>query len=126
MFDLDGFKHINDQYGHHVGDAVLRCVTAMVQENIRVLDVFARLGGDEFALLLPRVGTLQAATVINRLHGILLATFAEHGWQLGVSIGVVSSFGSTNDIDELLQTADKHMYAVKHAGKNQIAYACQP
>ena len=69
--DLDGFKNINDRFGHDSGDLVLREVASTLRENLRVTDWVARLGGDEFALLLPGLADDSAATFLQKMQALL-------------------------------------------------------
>jgi diguanylate cyclase (GGDEF)-like protein/PAS domain S-box-containing protein len=115
--DLDGFKPINDTYGHHAGDAVLVSVAQRLRAALPPGAVAARLGGDEFAALLPEAGTVLADLVADRF----LAALAEpvevdgHRLVIGASIGVVAGTGV--DPEDLLRRADEAMYRDKHASR---------
>jgi diguanylate cyclase (GGDEF)-like protein len=115
FIDLDGFKPVNDTYGHAAGDHVLKRVAQALADNVRATDRVARLGGDEFAVLLPRTrrddGLVKAEAldrVINGLtvewHGRLIAVRASLGFQ---------TFGPGDDGLDLLGRADAAMYAAK-------------
>lgn len=120
LCDLDGFKDVNDVYGHAVGDEVLREVAARFASRLRPADTLARLGGDEFAVVCPDVGNHEelaaiAARLLASLERPITSSRAEH--QLGVSIGmVVGAAGSS--VDGLLAHADSAMYEAKRSGKN--------
>lgn len=122
--DVDAFKRINDRYGHHVGDAVLRKLADGCHSALRSLDVFGRLGGEEFAILLPETGLAAAAEVAERLRLLLAdAQVPIEGGQVvrfTVSIGVASMSSPEDSIDTLLNTADRALYAAKHAGRNRV------
>lgn len=115
MIDLDGFKGINDTHGHAAGDAVLQMVGGLLGSDVRASDTVGRLGGDEFAVLMPDLGpgdgTSRAQTLSNRLNGQTLvwnsATLTVHA-----SVGWVA-FNATDRPDEVLDRADRMMYAQK-------------
>ncbi|MGW4947566.1 diguanylate cyclase domain-containing protein [Actinoplanes sp. NPDC004185] len=115
--DLDGFKPINDTYGHHAGDAVLVRVAECLRAALPATAVAARLGGDEFAVLLPGAGTATADLVAERFR-IALAEPVEvdgHRLTIGASVGVVAGTGV--DPEALLRRADEAMYRTKHASR---------
>ncbi|OIV37091.1 sensor domain-containing diguanylate cyclase [Mangrovactinospora gilvigrisea] len=115
--DLDGFKPINDRYGHHAGDAVLVEVARRLQQAVRVGDTVARLGGDEFVVLADHVVEEEAADLAARLEQAVTAPILLEG-ATGVSVRVGVSFGigwaaAGMTADQLLQTADQRMYRQK-------------
>ncbi|WP_344651204.1 GGDEF domain-containing protein [Cryptosporangium japonicum] len=112
--DLDGFKPINDRYGHHVGDAVLIAVAERIRRCVRPTDTAARLGGDEFAVLMPGATPESAGQLVARLERVLSEPIGigELRLSIGASIGV--TVGSAEDPETLLRAADAAMYAVKH------------
>ena len=122
FLDLDGFKEINDQYSHSVGDMVLVAVSQLLQGALRSEDTLARMGGDEFVLLLSEVNsTEEFAMVLDR---VLLAVqqpleVAGHSLRLTASIGVSLYPDDNADPDTLLRHADQAMYLAKQAGKNR-------
>jgi diguanylate cyclase (GGDEF)-like protein len=120
--DLDNFKIVNDRFGHHTGDALLRSVVKTMQNNVRATDIVARLGGDEFAILLPETGRQAAEIVIQKIQNILLDTMQEHDWPVTFSIGVVTFATPPPTVDAMIRTADGVMYAVKNGGKNMIKH----
>ncbi|ELO0914160.1 GGDEF domain-containing protein, partial [Pseudomonas aeruginosa] len=121
--DLDGFKKINDAYGHDAGDTVLCQTAKRLAEAVRGNDVVARLGGDEFAVLLNSVeGTAGATLVMQRcLEQIRESIEIAPGKyvQIDASIGIVVGSGDSAPQD-LLRRADEMMYAVKKGGKGRI------
>lgn len=115
--DLDGFKAINDHWGHDAGDAVLRAVAARFRNSLREADTVARVGGDEFAILLERVSeAADVVAVVRMLRAALAPPFEipPHGdARVGVSIGVACYPDDGIDRDQLLSAADAAMYAAK-------------
>jgi diguanylate cyclase (GGDEF)-like protein len=120
--DLDDFKEINDQFGHSIGDAVIRTVSRVISANIRTVDVLARLGGDEFVVLLPETGP-EAETLMERLHSVLLTELEKGSWDTGVSMGAITFLSQPRSVDELVYLADELMYKVKKGSKNAIAFS---
>lgn len=128
LIDLDLFKGINDQYGHHAGDETLKTFSALTRRIIRQSDVAARWGGEEFLLLLPDTSLLQALALAERLRSEVENTdFMFHGQRLPVSISAgVCSIAKAGSVDELLKQADIHLYSAKEAGRNRIAPRVRP
>lgn len=123
MIDLDGFKAVNDTYGHKAGDDVLVAVAHVLREAIGPADCAARLGGDEFAALLSVEGSLAFDTCAQIIARIGLAAAAVvPGARVGASIGLVTLFGG-GAASALLEAADRAMYAAKHSGKGRTVSA---
>ena len=118
--DLDGFKGINDQSGHAVGDQVLREVAAAIAKLLRGTDFAGRLGGDEFGVLLVETTADGPEVFFGRLHDALNAVAARHAWPLGISIGVGVFHPPPITPDDAIRFADALMYQVKHSGKNRV------
>jgi diguanylate cyclase (GGDEF)-like protein len=124
ILDLDRFKNVNDTYGHHAGDLVLRSFSLVALEQKRAQDTFGRLGGEEFGLLLPETNLEQAKVVAERI---------QKTWQNSpvnldgvpihstVSIGVAEAGIEDTTLDDLLRRGDQMMYKAKERGKNQVA-----
>ncbi|MBF0250397.1 MAG: GGDEF domain-containing protein [Alphaproteobacteria bacterium] len=115
MIDLDGFKPINDTYGHAAGDAILMQVARILKDNIRPQDLVARLGGDEFAVLLTRTDWENGLARAEVLKHILNTTYVD--WS-GKHIAVRASlgfqpFGPSDARDPLMHAADRAMYEAK-------------
>lgn len=122
FLDLDGFKPINDQLGHLVGDQLLIGVTAHLKTVLRAGDTLSRLAGDEFVLLLSEVSSLEECTLIlDRVLEAVRRPVNANGHLLGVtaSIGVSLYPDDKADPDTLLRHADQAMYLAKQAGKNR-------
>jgi len=115
FIDLNGFKAINDNYGHHVGDEILKHVAKQLNKTLRQTDTLARLGGDEFAVLLPETSPVQAQRVIKTINESIQQPLIYNGNSLSVtaSIGSASCPQDATSADELVNLADKHMYEVK-------------
>jgi len=124
MIDIDNFKHINDTFGHAVGDKVLASVAARMQEVLRRSDILGRYGGDEFVVLLPETGSEGARRMTERLRAAVSTMRAGSGdpdLPVSLSVGVSSSFGlSSVTLDELLQRADKALYTSKQSGRDRV------
>jgi diguanylate cyclase (GGDEF)-like protein len=124
VLDADRFKDINDTYGHHTGDLVLRNLSLVVLEQKRAQDTFGRLGGEEFALLLPETNLLQARTVAERIQKTWAETPSTVEGKLirsTVSIGVTEVRPQDQSFEDILRRADAMMYRAKEAGRNQVA-----
>ena len=118
LFDLDGFKQLNDTLGHLEGDKVLREVGRILFENIRKeVDSAFRYGGDEFTVLLPGPGKDQAVAFAERIR----LQIAELGHGISASMGVCP-FDRANRALQLVEKADEAMYFAKRSGRNRIAY----
>lgn len=125
VLDLDGFKRVNDGYGHPAGDVVLRHVAALCKRQLRDSDQLARLVGGEFALLLPRTGAVEAALVAERMRAAIETTPVKTERAM---ISMTASFGVTtiraDDSNAiLLQRASEAMRAAKAAGRNRVMQA---
>lgn len=129
MLDIDYFKQINDSHGHKVGDDVLKKLVETCQKTLREVDIIGRIGGEEFAVLLPETPREQAAEVAERLRAELQESrvLLPQGLPIHftVSIGVASMTSSEENVDMLLNAADKALYAAKAAGRNRVIVATQ-
>ncbi len=123
--DLDGFKGVNDAFGHEVGDRVLEVTARTVASRLRASDLFGRLGGDEFAILLPETDDSGARKVFEGLHESLVEMASRNCWGVGFSIGVVVFDSPPVSAETALLAADQLMYQVKRTGKNTVAFQAQ-
>lgn len=122
--DLDGFKEINDRFGHRVGDDVLRIVAKRLSGSLRERDLIARLGGDEFAVLLEFVSTHKDAEHIAEMVAALLEdpiTIDGTVVPLGISVGHAVFPLDGHTIDELLHEADLRMYEIKASRRSSAS-----
>ena len=124
MVDLDHFKKINDTYGHHVGNKVLRWTAAQWTGRIRKIDLACRYGGEEFTFILPGTQTLQAVVVAERLRKTLEESPLEvdgETIQLTASFGVdMHSSGQDLSVQAFLQRADECLLQAKSEGRNCV------
>ncbi|WP_281273025.1 EAL domain-containing protein [Salinisphaera orenii] len=121
--DLDNFKVVNDTYGHHAGDELLRQLTSRMLETIRQQDLLGRLGGDEFALLLDHCSIEDAERIANGLiEAIDAQEFLWHGYRLrvGACIGAVAIDATTGQTASVLQSADAACFAAKDVGPGTL------
>jgi len=117
MIDLDGFKHVNDRYGHAAGDAVLGMVAGVLQGYVRRSDTVARLGGDEFAVIMPETSPEQGsqrADELNRLLNNLTVPFDGRVIPVRASVGLELFKPGAREID-IVSRADHKMYRSKQA-----------
>ena len=120
MLDLDGFKAVNDAFGHAAGDEVLKVVAARFSAGMRATDTAARIGGDEFAWILPRVASRRAVNrMIHKRLGVARDPIIVDGEKvdLGVSAGVAMYPDDAHDADSLIRHADAAMYSAKRNGR---------
>ncbi len=120
LIDLDDFKYINDQYGHHVGDEILKTLANRMMQN-NVADYISRFGGDEFVLLLNNIESIEA--LINRLYEINYLierkiSIASDDYHMEASLGIALAPEHGNDCHELIRKADLAMYHVKNFNNN--------
>ncbi|MCZ6636802.1 MAG: PleD family two-component system response regulator [Alphaproteobacteria bacterium] len=124
MLDIDHFKKVNDNFGHAVGDEILKEFANRVVRSVREFDTAARSGGEEFVVVMPECGTYVAANVAERLRALV----ADHPFRTAdgkeidvtVSIGIAWRLGDKDTPDELLTRSDKALYAAKRGGRNRV------
>jgi diguanylate cyclase (GGDEF)-like protein/PAS domain S-box-containing protein len=125
FIDLDGFKNVNDTYGHKAGDDVLKETARRILTSIRTADTACRIGGDEFLVILSRIENREkAGAVSRRIIEMVSRPYGACGDRqiLGASIGISIIPDDGVNIDELVSKADTAMYEVKNGGKNGFAY----
>lgn len=127
MVDIDQFKYLNDEFGHILGDEVLRQVSSIFHQQLRKIDVVCRYGGEEFAILLSQTNPQHAVNVAEKLRSLV------ERWQFpGVPRSVTISAGAASypehgtTRDDLVKAADAGLYMAKQAGRNQVLLAPEP
>ena len=118
--DCDNFKSVNDRFGHHVGDELLRVISKTMVRKLRSSDLPGRLGGDEFAVMLPETNAEACRMVVEMLQQRLLHEMKEHNWPVTFSIGIATFLLMPSSIEEMIRQADKLMYSVKNSSKGAI------
>ena len=127
MIDLDGYKQLNDGYGHQVGDQLLVMAGKVILANMRRMDIAARYGGDEFVLLLPRASADEAVGVADRIReefrrSTTTVLNRDTGANMSAGIGSLRENRPTH-ADQLVALADAALYRAKDAGRNRISRA---
>jgi diguanylate cyclase (GGDEF)-like protein len=127
MLDLDGFKGINDTFGHLIGDSVLKQVATVLRRTLRASDFLARYGGDEFCIILPETGLERALMVSEKLRLSLASTHLhlpqETQRYLSGCMGIAIYPQDRQTAEEILICADQRMYCAKRSGSGSIIYA---
>ena len=124
ILDLDHFKSVNDNYGHDVGDLVLKEVALRMRAICREHDVVARLGGEEFAVITPFANREQLLGVAERYREMVEKLQIKSGKVIirpTISIGVATNEGMVDNVDDLFKAADKKLYQAKNEGRNRVA-----
>jgi len=129
VVDIDHFKQVNDDHGHAAGDAVIRRVGELIAQTLRETDKVARFGGEEFVVLLREVSEHDAHELAERIRLVIAESsmpFDGKDLAVTVSIGCAAITGHDRDIEELIERADRALYAAKSAGRNCIRLAPSP
>ncbi len=125
IMDIDHFKHVNDTFGHGIGDQVIKLVAATIQRNIRTeLDIPGRYGGEEFTILMPEADSERAVMVAERIRQAIENTDVSHlvtGRNITVSIGVATFPQHGTKPKELMEAADIALYRSKGGGRNRVS-----
>jgi diguanylate cyclase (GGDEF)-like protein/PAS domain S-box-containing protein len=119
LFDIDRFKVINDTHGHVIGDYVLKTLTQVVTENLRVIDAFARWGGEEFIILAPGTNIDKALVLAERIRNAIERYKFEDVGKVTISSGV-TEFTMNDTKDSFIKRADDTMYEAKKQGRNRV------
>lgn len=119
MMDIDHFKHVNDNFGHEVGDHALRRIGAILQGTVRAPDFVCRYGGEEFLALLPDTGAEGAWTAAERIRQAIDGSYEKVAGRLTVSIGIAIASSSQASEDDAVRTADDCLYEAKRLGRNR-------
>lgn len=127
IIDIDHFKRLNDEFGHLLGDEVLRQVSSIFHQNVRKIDVVCRYGGEEFAILLSQTDPNFAVEIAEKLRKTV------ESWQfpgvprpVTISAGVATFPGHGSTRDEVVKAADAGLYAAKQAGRNRVVLSATP
>ena len=125
MIDIDHFKQVNDTFGHHIGDQLLRDVTSILMKDMREVDTVARYGGEEFVIILPETTETGALYVAQRLRRAVeqarfFAGSPNAVQRLTISIGVAVYDTDAQFKRDLIEFADAALYAAKHEGRNRV------
>jgi diguanylate cyclase (GGDEF)-like protein len=124
LLDLDGFKAVNDEFGHKAGDDTLRDVAQILMKHSRGINVVSRYGGDEFAVLLVETSKAGARLYADRIREVVAKYPFDHGKVVTSSFGVASlPDDEAGTAEQLFRAADEALYSAKKAGKNQVAVA---
>ncbi|WDR04923.1 GGDEF domain-containing protein [Devosia rhodophyticola] len=125
LLDADGFKSINDRFGHNQGDEALRLFAQTIRASVRGSDLVGRVGGEEFCIYLDNANPATVDRIAERIRGAIAGlSFRPNGqpYQLSVSIGG-ACFMQTGDFDNLYRLADQRLYAAKNRGRDCVAIA---
>lgn len=128
MLDIDHFKRLNDDFGHHVGDKVLQHFAEIIRCNLRAEDLFARIGGEEFVLLLWNTEPFEAQDIAERIRKRVEKTPMHQSdgsdLYITVSVGIThQNEPQSQDLQHLINIADQALYQAKHRGRNQVVLA---
>jgi diguanylate cyclase (GGDEF)-like protein len=122
MVDIDHFKLINDQFGHSMGDKVLKKVSSLLFESTRKEDLIGRYGGEEFLIILPHIGQNNAVTVAEKIRTTIEGTIWEKS-DIKVTIsGGVYEFHKNDSSEKMIDKADQYLYKAKNSGRNKIIF----
>lgn len=124
MIDIDHFKHVNDLYGHDIGDLVLSNLSNIVQQHIRAQDVLARWGGEEFVLVCRDTDSDSAQALADKLRELIANQILHNNIRITASFGV-ATLKSHEHLEQLFKAADTALYAAKTAGRNKVVVARQ-
>ena len=122
MLDVDNFKRINDEYGHDVGDMILKQLAEVIRRSIRSSDIAARFGGEEFIVALPKTDERGALMVAERIRQEFKRSKVKvDGKEVGTTVSIgVASFEEGYDLDRLIKEADEALYEAKRTGKDKV------
>lgn len=121
--DLDHLKQINDTYGHNYGDIAIKAIAQVLKNNARSIDIAARMGGEEFNLLLPGVDSAGGCIAAERIRKAIAAVELDKIGHITASLGVATYLEHSEDIEDLLELADRAMYESKRNGRNRVTIA---
>jgi len=123
ILDIDHFKQVNDSYGHHIGDLVIKSVAENMKQHTRTIDHIGRIGGEEFAILMPNTHLDDAYQIADRLRDFISRyemCFDHQTLHITVSIGITDLRDKFETIESILQRADAALYNAKREGRNRV------
>jgi len=128
LIDLDHFKSVNDTYGHPIGDQVLKTMSNMLKQRLRMTDIIGRYGGEEFAVALPDVSPSNAMVVLDKVREAFAQIQQIHsGGEFTVTLSCgVAMFPDFDDVPSLTEAADQALYEAKSKGRNRVVLAAPP
>ena len=125
MLDIDKFKYINDNHGHQIGDMVIKEVSQIIKQNIRVTDLVARYGGDEFIIMLVDIPNAKVLTIAQRIRSSIeekkFTTPEGKTFNTNISIGIAESYNDST-LETLIKKADQALYKSKNLGRNTVSF----
>lgn len=124
MLDIDHFKHVNDSYGHPIGDAVLKEFVAICNRLLRAHDILGRLGGEEFAIALPHTDAEGARCVAEKIRQAVAETsFSTPSANIVITVSIgLTTLSGQDDQQALMTRADRALYTAKHSGRNRVCF----
>ena len=123
MVDLDHFKSFNDNYGHLVGDAILKEAAKIIQATIRQIDFLGRYGGEELSVILTETDKGQASLAAERIRQAVASKpflVYDEGLKVTISIGISTFPEDAEKVSDLIDKADKALYLAKQSGRNKV------
>lgn len=122
IIDIDHFKSFNDNYGHQMGDVVLKEFASTVKSLIREIDIFGRTGGEEFAIILPRTRIESAVSTAERMRAAVEKMIIPgSNEKISISLGVAEADQEADTLDSLMERGDRAMYRAKREGRNRVS-----
>jgi diguanylate cyclase (GGDEF)-like protein len=123
LFDIDRFKAVNDQFGHQVGDEVLKYMSELAKKETRESDLCFRIGGEEFLIVLPETDMALAQTIAERIRKTAEVTNSPTGKPITISMGIGNSPTTARHFSELFKMTDQALYKAKEEGRNSVVIA---
>jgi len=123
MADVDGLKYVNDNYGHEKGDRLLIAASKIIKNSCRKEDIVARYGGDEFIILLPKASEEDAQHIVDRIREACKIQSLDNKNNISISLGLSIKKGFSENIEGIIEKADKNMYIDKAQKKQNKIYS---